>query len=619
MAVIIAEDIELSWGDRHVLTGADLRIDEADRLGLVGPNGCGKSTLLSILAGISNADAGQVRRHGRLAILSQDPALPGETVEDVVQHALAWHVDLKRAYEQALEAGDMEAAAQHQDRLDTEGWVVEHRIDALLTQTGAPPRDRQVATLSGGERRRLALAATLLAQPDVLLLDEPTNHLDARTIAWLEKYLVGYRGAVVMVTHDRYLLENVCERIVEIEHGKTVSYDGSYADYLIARAERQALLQKLEDRRLRILARESAWAARSPSARSTKQKARLQRLEALQEQGRLPRDRDLQLDFSTGLKTSGTVLEVHDVDLTLAGRRLLRKVSLALRPGERIGIVGPNGIGKSTLLRVLTGQLQADGGVVHKAPRVRIGMLDQNRTGLKPTDTVFEAAGNGNDQVQVGDRWVHVATFLERMLFKREQFDARVSGLSGGERARLLLAKKMLEGNAVLLLDEPTNDLDLWTLRVLEEALLDYDGAALIVTHDRAFLDRVCTAVLAFEGDGNTTRYADRIQAERAEEERRQEAERAEKAAAPAPSMPAPPPAPKRKKLSYRENQELEALPDRIEAAETKVAALEDVLADPATYKERAAEVPAIQAELTEANAAVEQLYARWEELAERA
>jgi ATP-binding cassette subfamily F protein uup len=614
MAVLIAEDIELSWGDRHVLTGAGLRVDARDRVGLVGPNGCGKSTLLSILGGVQAADGGTVRGPARHALLQQDPQFAGDTVEEVVQDALAWHVELKEGYEAALASGDMEEAARFQALLDDQGWVVEHRIDALLTQTGAPDRERELATLSGGERRRLALAATLLAQPDVLLLDEPTNHLDARTIAWLEKFLTGYRGAVVMVTHDRYLLEAVAERIVEIEHGKTVGYEGSYADYLLARAERQALLQRTEDRRLRILARESAWAARSPSARSTKQKARLQRLETLQETARIPKQADLAFDFSTGLKTSGTVLEAHDLDLTLGGKRLLRKLTLALRPGDRIGVVGDNGIGKSTLLKTLTGELALDGGRVVKAPRVRIGVLDQGRTGLNDDDTVFEAAGAGNDQVQVGDQWVHVATFLNRMLFGREQFDARVSGLSGGERARLLLAKKMLEGNAVLLLDEPTNDLDLWTLRVLEEALLAFDGAVLVVTHDRAFLDRVCTAVLAFEGDGRTTRYADRQQAERAAADR---ARAAEEAVA-KPVVEAPKPAPAVKKLSYKETRELEGLPDAIEAAEGEVEVLEGRLADPATYQGEV-DIAALQAELTAATAAVEALYERWEALAERA
>jgi ATP-binding cassette subfamily F protein uup len=267
-------------------------------------------------------------------------------------------------------------------------------------------------------------------------------------------------------------------------------------------------------------------------------------------------------------------------------------------------------------LKTLTGEIPADAGVVHKAPRVRIGVLDQARSGLEETDTVFEAAGGGGDQVKVGENWVHVATFLNRMLFGREQFDARVSGLSGGERARLLLAKKMLEGNAVLLLDEPTNDLDLWTLRVLEEALLAYDGAVLVVTHDRAFLDRVCTAVLAFEGNGHTTTYADRVQSDRAAEERNKPAKKKKKK--PAAAAPAPVKRPKQKKLSYKENKELEGLPDAIDVAEQKVQTLEGVLADPATYKDRSAELPALQSELADATTAVEVLYERWESLSER-
>ncbi|MEZ4317405.1 MAG: ABC-F family ATP-binding cassette domain-containing protein [Myxococcota bacterium] len=632
MSVLVAEDLELSWGDRHVLQGLSLSIADRERVGLVGPNGCGKSTFLSIAAGKLRADNGTVRVHGRLALLEQNPDFPGTTVDDVVTRAIAWHGDLKAAYEAALASGDLDGAAGIQSRLDEAGWSVEHRIDAMLDQLGAPPRDRTLDGLSGGERRRLALAATLLEQPDVLLLDEPTNHLDARTIAWLEKFLVGYRGAVVIVTHDRYLLEAVAERIVEIEHGTSVSYDGSYADYLISRAERHALLQRTEDRRLRILQRESEWAARSPAARTGKQKARLKRLETLQQKSALPVERTFSLDFSTGHKTSGTVVEAHGLTVMLGDRPLIRDLSLAVRPGDRIGVVGDNGMGKSTLLRALIGQLTPGEpgmagaseqvpsggpvmtGTVHKAPRVRLGMLDQERSGLVPTDTVFEAAGGGNDQVQVGDTWIHVASFLQRLLFTREQFDARVEGLSGGERARLLLAKKMLEGNAVLLLDEPTNDLDLWTLRVLEEALLDFDGACIVVTHDRAFLDRVCTAVLAFEGDGRVQRYADRVQADRAV--------RTERPAEPAPSTPAPAAQaarPKAKKLSFKDKQELEALPGRIEALEGELADLEAVLADPGTYRDRAEEVAGLTERMDALPAQIDALYTRWEELSELA
>ncbi len=614
MAVLRAASIERWWGDRQILAGIDLRVGPRDRIGLVGPNGCGKSTLLAILAGVLEPDGGTLERRGRIALLQQDPRLEGHRVDDVLRGALGWHQALLDRYQEALGAGALDEAAALQDRLDACGWSLEHRIDALAAATGAPPRSRELRVLSGGERRRLALAATLLESPELLLLDEPTNHLDASTIGWLQAYLQGYRGAVVMVTHDRYLLEAVCERIVEIENGQAVSYDGSYADYLLARAERHARLRAEDRRRQQLLARESAWAARSPSARSTKQKARLQRLAALREAGKLPDERTLVFDFSTGLRSGGTVLEVHELRTTLGGRTLLDRVSFALRPGDRLGVIGPNGIGKSTLLQIIAGRRSADGGTVHKAPRVKIGLLDQERSGLQPGTTLFEAAGGGADRVRVGGRWLHVASFLERMLFRREQFHARVDGLSGGERARLLLARTMLEGHAVLLLDEPTNDLDLWTLRVLEEAMLAYDGAALIVSHDRAFIDRVCTGVLAFEGEGRVTLYADRPQAERAATARRAEAERAAEARSVPSDAVARRPRAKRR-LNFHESRELEALPETIEAAEADVEALERLLADPVTYRERAAEVGTLRRRLEAAEKEVERLYARWEEL----
>ena len=615
MHALLVDDLELSWGDRHVLQGLSLTIAPMERVGIVGPNGCGKSTLLAIMAGRLQPDTGRIHRAGRVAILEQNPGFVGTTVEDVVQAALSWHGDLSGAYEQALNDGDMDRASELQMQLDEAGWVVDHKIDALIEQTGAPPRDRELEGLSGGEQRRLALAATLLAQPDVLLLDEPTNHLDALTIAWLEKFLNGYRGAVILVTHDRYLLEAVCTRIVEIEQGKPISYDGSYADYLIGRAERHALLHRTEERRLNILARESAWAARSPAARSTKQQARLKRLEVLEEAGKLPKDRRFSLDFSTGMKTSGTFLEIHGLQIQMGDRVLIQHLDLAIRPGDRLGIVGPNGAGKSTLLYSIMGDHTPRAGQISRASRVKIGLLDQARTGLNPNENVFEAAGGGNDQVLVGDNWIHVASFLNKLLFEREQFGTLVSALSGGERARLLLAKKMLEGNAVLLLDEPTNDLDLWTLAVLEEALLDFDGAALIVTHDRAFLDRVCTGVVAFEPHGQVTRYAERAQADRAWAEKSRDP-RPPPAAAPPPPKPAP--VSSGPKLSWKEAKELEGLPDALEQAEAAVAAIEAVLADPATYKDRADEVPALTRRLEGAQKQVETLFNRWEELSAR-
>ena len=626
MHALLARGIEKSWGDRHVLRGVDLTVGPRDRVGLVGANGSGKTTLLSILAGEVDTDHGQIDIPGRIAVLTQDPHLEGETVDETMAYATAWHSDLLAAWTAALEAENTALAGTLQDQLDIVGWTIEHRVDAVLERVGAPDRSAAVATLSGGERRRVALARALLQQADVLLLDEPTNHLDADTTEWLQAFLGGFRGAVVLVTHDRYLLEAVADRIVEIEDGAAVVYDDcSYADYLLARAERRMVLERVEDNRLAMIRREAEWASRSPAARSTKQTARLKRLDDLQAQQPLSKESSFTLDLSTGLRLGSTILELHGISKSYDDRLLIDDLTVALGPGDRLGILGPNGVGKSTLLRILMTQETADRGDIVRGRRVKVGMLDQHRTGLTDTDTLFEAVGQGNDRIEVGDHTIHVATFLERFLFPRTMHDTRVAGLSGGERARLLLAKLLLSGNNVLLLDEPTNDLDLLTLRVLEEALLNYDGCAIIVTHDRAFLDRVCTGVLAFEGEGKIVRYADRMQHVTALEKRRKAdtAAKAEaaKAEAAAPKAPVPK-APKRsnaKRLSFKETRELESLPAAIEALETEVESLGNTLADPSTYQQRGDEVPELNRRLTELNEQVEQAYARWESLAERA
>ncbi len=629
-----ARHIEKAFGTRLVLRGADLSVHATERVGLVGVNGSGKSTLVRILAGAMEPDGGDVLVRGTLAVLDQDPELPGETVGDSVDEALAWHAALLADYERALGDDDMTSASALQARLDEAGWDLAHRVDAMLSRVGAPGREATVATLSGGERRRVALVRALLRSPDVLLLDEPTNHLDADAVEWLEGFLTSWRGALLIVTHDRYLLEAVATRIVEIEDGEAVSYDGSYADYLVMRAERRAALQVAEDSRLAMIAKEAEWASRSPAARSVKQKARLDRLAALMEKRPLKKEERFSLDLRTGLKHGSTVLELHGARMAFGGRTLFKDGELALRGGDRIAIMGPNGAGKSTLLKLFTGELEASGGQVLRGARVRAAVLDQGRTGLNLDDTVWEAAGGGNDQVRVGDGWVHVASFLSRFLFGREFHARRVRELSGGERARLLLAKLLLQGANLLMLDEPTNDLDLQTLRVLEEALMDYDGVVVVVTHDRAFLDRVCNAVLVFEPapraqDGSVlVRYASRQQAlsvrarteaaareeaarqeAKATEAARQQATTAQKAASPPLAAP--------KKLSFKEQKELEALPDRIAALEVEQAALATRVADPATYRD-GSDVPALNRKLADVNAAIEQATERWAELAAR-
>jgi ATP-binding cassette subfamily F protein uup len=618
MHLLHASGIEKAFGDRAVLRGCDLALAPSDRVGLVGVNGSGKSTLLKILAGALEADHGRVTRSGTWSLLHQEPRLPGGTVRAAVEDAVGWHHDLVARYEAAMAAGDSAAAGSLQDRLDREGWSVAHKVDAVMARLGLPPADAALERLSGGERRRVALARALLQQPDLLLLDEPTNHLDAETCEWLQGMLTGWRGAVLLVTHDRYLLEAVATRIVEVHDGETVSYEGSYTDYLLERAERRAQASRKEDQRLAMIAQEAEWAARSPAARSTKQKARLQRLEALKAVRPIKREEEFHLDLRTGHRKGGPLLELHGVRKAFGERVILESADLVLRAGETVGIVGPNGAGKSTLLSILRGTLAPDAGAIHRAPRQQVAVLDQHRTGLDLDATVWEAAGDGNDHVFVGERSVHVATFLDRFQFPREIHDQKVEALSGGERARLLLARLMLHGANVLLLDEPTNDLDLLTLQILEAALMDYDGAAVVVTHDRAFLDRVCDRVVALDGDGTVVGYASRLQHLAARQEKLEAKAAAEreverKAAPPAPRRQAPR---KKTRRSFKEQREYAELPARIEAAEAEQEAVGEALGDPATYQ------PGGEARLSELTVRaealpgeIEALYARWEEL----
>jgi len=609
--LLAANEIEKAWGDRMILHGVDLVVQPGEIVGLVGPNGCGKSTLLSILAGAEAPDHGTVDRRAAVGHLVQDPVLPAGTVRQAAEAALGWHAQLLAEWERAMHAGNEHDAARLQSRLDTVGWDLAHQVDAVLSRLRCPPPGQDVAQLSGGERRRVALARALLASPDLLLLDEPTNHLDAETVEWLEGFLGSFAGGAVLVTHDRYMLERVATRIVEMEDGVAISYPGSYADYLVARAERQLAMERADDARLNLIAREAEWASRSPGAQMKKQKARLDRLAALQALPAMRREESMQFSLSIGgVKLGRTLVDARGLRKKFCDRRILWDLDLDIGPGERIGVVGPNGAGKSTLLGMLTGQVAPDSGSIHRASRLKAAVLDQARTGLRPDDTVWEAAGGGNDSVTVGERPVHVAGFLRRFLFPREMLSQKVAGLSGGERARLLLAKLMLQGANLILLDEPTNDLDLTTLAVLEEALIDYDGAVIVVTHDRAFLDRVCTGLLAFHGNGQVLRYASRQQWLAA---LGAQAEAEVPRAAPAPAAH-PPRA--RARLSWKDSQELARLPTEIEKLEAEKAELEVEVAGPAAWK--GGQGAALSRRLAELVARIEAAYARWSDLESR-
>jgi ATP-binding cassette subfamily F protein uup len=639
MTVLGARDLKKSYGPTTLLDGAELSIDDGEKVGLVGVNGSGKTTLVRILAGVEAPDGGLVsrRRGASFAYLEQEPTFEGEpTAHDAVARALAgWH-DAKRRHEDASlwlsrGEGDLEAvlAAQAEAAADVErlgGWDRAHEVDTVLGHLGIHDPSRVVSTLSGGERRRVALARILVGKPDLALFDEPTNHLDVETAEWLEEHLSeSFPGAVLLVTHDRYLLDRVCTRTLEVERGRLHSYDGGYGAFLEAKAERLALEARTEQNRQNFLRTELEWLRRQPKARSTKQKARIERAEAAKSLAPPPKEKSAKL-VATEARSGKTILELRGASLDVPGasgpRRLVNRLDLRLTQGERIGVVGRNGTGKTTLLRALTGSLAPSEGEVVVGKNTKVAYFDQERSGLDPDKSVFENVAGDQPAIEIGGVAIEPRSYLERyFLFDPHRQRQPVRSLSGGERARVALARLLRQSANLVLLDEPTNDLDVATLGALEEMLVEFGGTAIVVTHDRWFLDRVATSILHFEGDGQVVKYEGnhdmflRLRAEavarRAEEEsaRKAKAEPAREAS----KADAPKPKPKGG-LTFAERKELDGIVDAIDAAEQRVTSLEAQLASGDVYA-LGAEVKRVVAELDAARAEAARLSARWEEL----
>jgi len=636
MTVLAALHVTKAFGERVLLSGASLTLEDGERVGVVGRNGAGKSTLAKILAGAESPDTGSVatRRGARVAYLAQEPDLdPERTVRASVEEGLDAWITARRRHEEVTERIGKEAhaseallteqltAAGEVERLG--GWERSHEVDRVLASLGILDIvDRTTATLSGGQKRRVALARVLVGAPDVMLLDEPTNHLDADTIDWLEKYLVeSFRGAVLLVTHDRWLLDRVADRTIEVEGGNVHAYAGGYADFLQAKAERMAQQERTEKNRRNFLRTELEWLSRQPKARSTKQKSRIGRAEAARDI-EAPRE-DARVELSAQVTDAGrAVLDLRGIGLKVPGgdRWLLRNFDLAMTTGDRLGILGPNGAGKTTLLRALLGETAFAEGEMVLGRRVRIGYLDQQRAALDPDASVFDTVSQAVPSVD--KERIDPRSYLERFAFDGNAQKKKVAALSGGERARLALARLLASAANLLLLDEPSNDLDTDTLSALEDFLSTYEGSLLVVTHDRYLLDRVTTGILCFEGDGRATRYAGAYQAYSAararEEEQRRAAKNAEDAAARREADKAPERARSNKPaLSKNEQKELDGIMDKIDAAETAAAAVEAELADPSLYAggQESAKVPAIRARLEAAKAQAAKLTLRWEEL----
>jgi ABC transport system ATP-binding/permease protein len=536
MPVLTAHAVTKAYGLKPLFDKATFTIRRGEKVALLGPNGTGKSTLLRVLAGIEPLDTGTIdrRRDANILYLPQEPELdPTRTPREIAREGLTlWHTAKSRYDDVSHRMGEGEitdalmaeqaSLAEDVERLG--GWSRDHEVDEILLHLGVRDVERPVGTMSGGEKRRVALARILVAKPDLAIFDEPTNHLDADTIAWLEEYLVReFPGAVLLVTHDRYVLEKVATRIFDLENGQVTEYTkrndgvGAFVDFLEQKAERLAQAGRVESNRQNFLRKEIEWLRRGPKARSTKQKARIQRAEtAIAVEGPRARGEVELVGLESGSSRLGkTILDLVDVGLDLGGRRLIDNLTMRLVKGNRVGIVGPNGAGKTTLLRLITGELTATSGTVTRGLQTKIAYFDQARTTLRDDWTVFdnvcEREGSdktGGGTVTIGDREMGMRAYLDLFMFDGAALRRKVSALSGGERARVALALALKTGANVLLLDEPTNDLDMDTLGSLEDLIETWPGCVLVVSHDRWFLDRVATSILAFEGEGKMQLYA---------------------------------------------------------------------------------------------------------------
>ncbi|HEY6168317.1 MAG TPA: ABC-F family ATP-binding cassette domain-containing protein [Verrucomicrobiae bacterium] len=623
-ALLSANELTLAFGHQQLLTGVTLSVAPGEKVGLVGRNGCGKTSLLKILASTSEADSGEVsRRRGlRIGYLPQEFELDGaKTVRENIEAGAADLVEWLRRYESGdgseTELSELLDKIHHAD-----GWNLDARINAEASALDAPPLDSLVGPLSGGEKRRVALCRALASQPDLLLLDEPTNHLDAESIRWLEEFLHDFPGAVIFVTHDRYFLDVIATRIVEIDGGRAYSHPGNYTAYLESKAIRQEIAEQSERRRQRFLREELQWVRAGVRAQRSKASHRLDTFYAIAGLEAPPEEREMDLLIPPPPEIGNVGVELVNAGAKVgegaAERWLFRHQKISLKPGQCTGVVGRNGVGKTTMLRLCLGERAPDEGTVTVGKKVVFNYIDQARMQLDYNGTVMQQVSDINEVVHFGDQKLSARSYLRRFLFEDERVKERVDRLSGGERARLMLAKVLCRGGNIIVLDEPTNDLDLPSLRMLEEALADFGGSVLVVSHDRYFLDRICDQIVAFEDGGvfvQPGNYSYYLEKRKEREQRGREL--AERFSAPVAltSISAPAKSAKARKLSFKEQRELEGMEAAIAVIEARVAELEDQLNDPKFYAERSREVPGVLQEIDAGKAEAARLYARWEEL----
>ncbi|GAA3405809.1 ABC-F family ATP-binding cassette domain-containing protein [Paenibacillus hodogayensis] len=633
MNLLTAERLSKSFGMKQLFEQVSFGISEGEKIGLIGVNGTGKSTLLKVIAGAEQPDAGtiSIRNGATIEYLPQNPAIDDEaTVLGYIFSGNSPLMRLLRDYESALdrlERGEDSPELQKRllelnARMDAaDAWQVENEAKRILNKLGIDRYDDLMGTLSGGRRKRVALAGALIRQADLLILDEPTNHIDTDTVDWLEQHLSKSKCALLMITHDRYFLDRVADRILELDRGSLYGYAGSYNLYLEQKAERLSQQQASEEKRQNLLRRELAWIRRGAKARSTKQKARIERFEKLQDAAPEGAAKDMDIALS-GARLGKKVIELEGVSKRYGERDIIRSFSLIVQRDDRIGIVGPNGAGKSTLLKLIAGSLAPDSGTVDIGSTVKIGVFSQENEELDESLRVIEYIRNASEQVRTSDgELISASQMLERFLFPPSAQWTPIASLSGGEKRRLFLLRILMEGPNVLLLDEPTNDLDIQTLGVLEDYLERFQGAVLVVSHDRYFLDRTIDSLLVAEGngilsrhEGNFTEYRDRLKEEQAAaltgKDKTERAATETSQASPSKDKPL--------KFSYKEQKEFEEIDDRIAEAEQALQEAAEAIAGSGTDYEELMRHTARHRELEEA---LELLLERWtylNELAER-
>lgn len=612
--ILSALELEVHFGEQIILDKASLSVHEGDRIGLVGRNGAGKSTFLKIISGLLQPDSGAVAKKKDLVIgfLSQEFTLDEyKNVYDNILDGASLEVDLIKKYENT----SFDAANKHhleEKILQLDSWNLDKRINILIDSLDAPDAERDIKTLSGGEKRRVALCRALISKPDLLILDEPTNHLDTKSIEWLEDFLAQYNGTCIFVTHDRYFLDRIANRIVELSSGVFYSHQGNYTEYLINKSERQAIKEIEERKRQMFLRRELEWVRRGPKARRTKAKSRLDNFHEVASQNDYEVELDVDLIIPPADRLGKKVLEFKDTGVKLGERLLFKNFNFIFEPGRKIGVVGQNGIGKTTLLKMILGSIPPTMGKMEVGETTQFNYVDQARILLNDNDTVIKAIGDGNETVRFGKQQLSVWTYLRRFLFTDDRINTLVGRLSGGEKSRLTLAKILCSGGNFLMLDEPTNDLDLPTLRILEEALLAFDGCVVVVSHDRYFLNRICDGILALEGneeihysEGGYDFYIEK------KKKRNQDFRESTQKVPTEDSRIKN----KQKKLSYKDAMELAQIEEKIMQAESEVEAIEKIYSSPDFFEKYASQTNELNFKLEQTKEEVKKLYNRWEEL----